>query len=61
MYPIKQFLGESRDSPNTQIGFSNIGVNHVSLRFGSHTHPGSDQLRDKVSFKDKDYYREKQI
>lgn len=47
MNPIKQFLGESRDPPNTHLGFSNIGVNPVSLRFGLHTHLGSDQLRDK--------------
>lgn len=56
--PITQVLEGSRNPPNKQIGFSNLGIKSVSQRSGSETHSRSDQCRDKESFRDKDHYGE---
>lgn len=58
MNPMKQVLEGSRDPPNKQIGFSNLGIKSVSPKFGSETHSRNDQLRDKESFRDKDHCSE---
>lgn len=49
--PYHTSLRGSRVPPNKQVGFPNLIVNPMRLRFGSQTHPGSDQFGYKESVK----------